>query len=366
MASANSMPNIDTNFWKNKRVFITGHTGFIGGWLFFWLHKLGADLTGYALAPNSNPNFYDIAGLKKIGKHYIADICNFQKLADAIAAAKPDIILHLAAQALVRPAFKDPVDTFATNVNGTIHLLEAARACPSLQSALIFTTDKVYENIEIESGYIENDRLGGYEPYGASKACAEIVVSSYWHSYFKNPLLPMATLRAGNVIGGGDWSEDRLVPDAVRAFGDNLPLVLRHPESIRPWQHVLEPCYAILRMIEHMHHKREQLFSLNIGPDAKDCLTVGQVSDMLVGEWNKQLSAAVKWKHTPDDKIYEAKLLMLNNTLARKKLNWQPRWDAKQTVRNTVAWYAAHRAGENMAEFTAAQIQTFIDGDHHG
>ena len=356
---------IDRKFWKSKKILLTGHTGFIGGWLYFWLNHLGADVMGYALKPTGKTNFFTSAKLAKLGKSKIGDIRDLKKFRKTVVEFQPQIILHLAAQALVRPAYADPLETLTTNIDGTANILQIARECKKLQSALIFTTDKVYENIEVPSGYREDAKLGGYEPYGASKACAEIVTSAFWHSYFKNPLIPMATLRAGNVIGGGDWSVDRLIPDAVRAFNTGKPLTLRHPEAIRPWQHVLEPCYAILLMIQQMHKKPSPLFGLNIGPDAKDCLTVGAVAESFTREWNRQSSAKAKWRHTPDDSIYEAKLLMLDNSRAKKMLSWQPRWNAEQTVRQTVAWYLAHARGENMSQFTKTQIDQFTSKDSH-
>ena len=215
--------NLDSTFWHGKRVLITGHTGFIGGWLYYWLHQMGAELSGYALPANSNPNFYDLCGLGKIGTQKLGDIRDAATFDAFVKKRDPEIVIHLAAQALVRPAYKDPIDTFTTNVNGTMHLLQSMRECPHLQSAIIFTTDKVYENVEQSVGYLENDKLGGYEPYGASKACTEIVTQSFWHSYFKAKKIPFTTLRAGNVIGGGDWSLDRLIPDAIRAFAAQKP-----------------------------------------------------------------------------------------------------------------------------------------------
>lgn len=364
--SSRTLPHINNQFWKNKRVFITGHTGFIGGWLSFWLHDLGAELAGYALAPNSDPNFYGLTNLSGKGQQHIADIRDAATLKKTIMDFDPHIVLHLAAQALVRPAFKTPADTFSTNITGTINLLDAVRACKNLMAALIFTTDKVYHNTEIQSGYREDAALGGYEPYGASKACAEIVTQSYWHSYFKNPLVPMATLRAGNVIGGGDWSVDRLIPDAVRAFTSGAELVLRRPESVRPWQHVLEPCYAIMRMVEHMADQKPPLYSLNIGPNANDSHTVGSIADRFVAAWNSELNARAAWKHVPDHAIYEATLLKLDNHLAKKMIGWQPRWNIDDTIRHTVAWYAAHRRGENMEMVTRQQISDFINGEQHG
>lgn len=351
----------NTNFWRGKRVFITGHTGFIGGWLYYWLHQWGADLFGYALPPATDPNFFTIMGLDKIGQQDLGDIRDYQRLQRAISDFQPHIILHLAAQALVRPAFADPIDNFTTNVNGTIQLLDAARHLPALESIVVFTTDKVYENTEISRGYVETDRLGGLEPYGASKACAEIVTQSYWHSYFKPRGIPIATLRAGNVIGGGDWSQDRLIPDAARAFAKGEQVILRHPESVRPWQHVLEPCAAILRLVEYLQQNRPPFFGINIGPDAAQGKTVGWVMDEFIRAWKTATpGTSPAWQHVPDNRIYEAKLLLLDNALARHNLGLVPRWDAVQAIAHTANWYAAFYQQRDMGAITAAQWQQFL------
>ncbi len=348
------------NFWKDKRVFLTGHTGFIGGWTALWLSHLGAKVYGFSLPPHTEPNFFGATGLAKDIDHGLGDIRNLDAVQKAIDRADPEIVLHLAAQALVRPAFKDPVTNFTSNVTGTLNILEAARSAPSLQSILVFTTDKVYENTDSGRPFVESDRLGGHEPYGASKACCEIVCASYWHSYFKPKNIPLAALRAGNVIGGGDWSQDRLLPDAMRAFDRGETLTIRSPEAVRPWQHVLEPCLAILMAVENMGGKSTAaLNSFNIGPMAEDARTVGQIADLAAAHWRKSTGQPAQWRHQPGDGIYEAKLLTLDNSKARRDLGWQPLWDVDQAMRHTVEWYAAYRQQKDMKEFSLQQIENF-------
>lgn len=353
-------PMAQQEFWRGKRVLLTGHTGFIGSWLFYWLQRWGAVTLGYALPPHTNPSFFNLLQLDNQGQHYFGDIRDFSLLRERVLDFQPDIILHLAAQALVRQAHADPLDTFTTNVNGTLQLLEIAREIPKLKAVLVFTTDKVYENIEVPRGYREDDRLGGLEPYGASKACAEIVAQSYWHAYFKNRGVPIATLRAGNVIGGGDWSQDRLIPDAVRAFAANQPVTLRHPQSVRPWQHVLEPCAAILRMVEYMTNQQTPFFGLNIGPDAAEAKTVGWVMDEFTAAWQRAGGNPETWRHQPDNSVYEAKLLLLDNALARHNLGWQPRWDTQTAIARTAEWYACWLRGGDIGAFTAQQFDEFL------
>jgi CDP-glucose 4,6-dehydratase len=349
-------------FWHGKKVLLTGHTGFIGGWLWYWLQQWQSEMLGYALPPVSEQNFYTLLNLNQHGQERLADIRDFNPLRQAVLDFKPDIILHLAAQALVRPAHADPLHTFTTNFNGTMQILEIAREIPNLQGVVIFTTDKVYENIETPRGYREDDRLGGFEPYGASKACAEIVTQAYWHSYFKPKGMPIATLRAGNVIGGGDWSADRLIPDAVRAFAQSQPVILRHPEAVRPWQHVLEPCQAILQLSEYIIQQQSPFFGLNIGPDAIDAKTVGWVMDEFTRAWQDKTGQTASWRHEPDNRIYEAKLLLLDNALARHNLGWQPRWSSQQAIARTAEWYAAWHANQDLNALTRTQWQDFIQG----
>lgn len=353
-------PLPDASFWKNKRVFLTGHTGFIGGWLTLWLHDLGAKVHGFSLVPESKPNFFTLCNLDRLCDSEINDIRARETLEKSLKKFKPDIVLHLAAQALVRPAFKNPVDTLSTNVMGTAHMLEAMRHTPSVKAGVIFTTDKVYENTEVNRGYLENDRLGGYEPYGVSKACAEMITGSYWHSYFKGKL-GLATIRAGNVIGGGDWAEDRLIPDAVRAFTKGKPLEIRHPEAIRPWQHVLEPCYAILLLCEKMAKDTQHLRHYNIGPDESEAKNVGWIADNMVERWKGKAA----WNHAKSDSIYEAKLLTLNNSLAKKELNWHPVWSTAKTMDYTVDWYKAWDGGDEMDDFSRAQLERFLKDIQH-
>ncbi|MEE8515679.1 MAG: CDP-glucose 4,6-dehydratase, partial [Alphaproteobacteria bacterium] len=269
---------LDTGFWAGRRVFVTGHTGFMGGWLCLWLGRLGAEVYGYALTPPTEPSLFEAAGLASHMASTIADVRDYERLSAALQAARPEVVLHLAAQPLVRRAYAEPVETYATNVMGTVNLLEAVRQCPTVRAAVIVTTDKVYENHERTRGYRETDALGGREPYGNSKACAEFAADAYRRSYFHDSDTGIATVRAGNIIGGGDWAQDRLVPDAMRAFAVGEPLHIRHPNSVRPWQHVLEPLSGFLVLAERLAAApADWAGGWNFGPDENDARTVAWV-----------------------------------------------------------------------------------------
>ena len=262
----------DAGFWRGKRVFLTGHTGFKGGWLAIWLESLGASVFGYALAPVTTPSLFEITRLDESVDSILADVRDAQKLSDAIRRAEPDIVFHLAAQPLVRASYRDPVETYSTNVMGTVHLLEAVRQTDSVRAVVVVTTDKCYDNREWEWGYRENDPLGGYDPYSSSKAAAELVTAAYRNSYFlASEVAAVASARAGNVIGGGDWSEDRLIPDIVRAVSDGKPVRIRNPDAIRPWQHVAEPLAGYIRLAQHLYTDGAGFAQAwNFGPEDRD------------------------------------------------------------------------------------------------
>lgn len=353
--------SLTSNFWNSRRVFVTGHTGFKGGWMTALFNRLGAQAGGYALAPATKPSIFEAAQIGDLGPSIIGDIRDGEQLSGAMRTAQPEIVFHLAAQALVRPARTQPFETFSTNVMGTAQVLEAVRMTPSVKAVVIITSDKVYDNVEWAWAYRENDRLGGKEPYGASKACAEIVVDAYRHSYFSGPerTVHIATARAGNVIGGGDWAEDRLVPDAMRAFSAGKPLVIRNPAAVRPWQHVLEPLSGYLRLGESLldgTHAPENA-AFNFGPYSEDAVPVSAIADQLVSRWN---SGAV-WRQDQSYQPYEARLLEVDSAKARSCLGWSPRWRLREALDRTVDWYKAHYAGKDMRAFTFGQIDEYIN-----
>ena len=348
-------------FWRDRRVLLTGHTGFKGAWLSLWLENLGADVTGYALAPAAEPNLWALTGAARRGagapRSVIADIRDARRLADAVAQADPQIVIHMAAQALVRESYRDPVATYATNVMGTAMLLQACRACSTLQAVVIVTSDKVYENLGAGRAFEEGDRLGGHDPYSNSKACAELLTQSFRDSFFaKGP--PIASARAGNVIGGGDWSQDRLIPDCVRALASGQPVNLRYPEAIRPWQHVLEPLSGYLALAEGLVKAPQSTpRAVNFGPDPASFCTVREVVDA----FGTRFGGKPGWVRDPAPQPAEAQALMLSSSLAAHTLGWQSRLDIRESLAWTADWYLAHSAGENMAAFSAAQIARYLE-----
>lgn len=347
-------------FWRGKRVFLTGHTGFKGGWLTLWLSGMGAKVYGYALAPSTQPNLFALAGVgQTMAASTIADVCDRSALDVAIKAAKPDVIFHLAAQPLVRESYADPVGTYATNVLGTAQVLDAARTLPDLKAVVVITTDKCYENNEWVWGYRESDRLGGHDPYSNSKACAELVAASFRKSFFKtnHGAAAIATVRAGNVIGGGDWSKDRLIPDILRGcFTPSGAVILRNPNAVRPWQHVLEPLSGYIMLAEKLASGAEGFDEgWNFGPPTDDVRPVIDVAEAMV-----TAIGVGKLKIDQDPNApHEANLLQLDCSKARAKLNWRPKLDFSGTIAMTADWYGAWHRGEDMAAFTRAQITQY-------
>lgn len=352
-----SAHGLNRGLWAGRHIFVTGHTGFMGGWLCSWLLRMGAVVHGYALPAPTKPNFYDAVGLDGEIKSTIGDIRDLDRLTAALRDSKAEMVFHLAAQPLVRQAYGDPVGTYATNVMGTVHLLEAMRHARAVQAAVIVTTDKVYDNQERPWGYREADTLGGREPYGNSKACAELVVDAFRRSYFVGPDAPgVASVRAGNIIGGGDWATDRLVPDAMRAFSVAQPLEIRNPDAVRPWQHVLDPVRGFLMLGERLADAPARWSSAwNFGPPETDSRPVGWMADRLTHHWGD----GATWRSVPADGPHEAKLLLLNSGKAKSELGWGCRWDADQAVRQTVEWYHTFYDKGDVRGLTERQIARF-------
>ncbi len=354
--------SVDSSFWKGKRVFLTGHTGFKGGWLSLWLGSMGAKVTGYALAPNTNPNFFEVAKVADdLEWSHIADIRNLEHLQKAVADAKPEIFIHMAAQPLVRYSYLKPVETYATNVMGTVHVLESIRNVNSIRAVVIVTTDKCYENKEWAWGYRENEPMGGYDPYSNSKGCAELVTSAYRQSYFSSEKyskhqVAIASARAGNVIGGGDWTEDRLIPDAIKAFESNESLVIRNPLATRPWQHVLEPLSGYLVLAQALYKEGAKFDGgWNFGPRDEDARSVQEVINLLIKNWGSVAS----WTQDQSEQPHEAHSLKLDCSKARQYLNWTPRWSLEQGIENITQWHHAYQKQSNMREISLQQISKY-------
>jgi CDP-glucose 4,6-dehydratase len=363
-----------SGFWQGRRVLITGNTGFKGVWLGLWLDTLGAELAGVALPPATDPSLFVLTGGLK-GRHTNADIRDAASVTAAVAEFRPQIVFHLAAQALVRPSYQDPTGTFATNVMGTLNVLEAIRVVPGVEAAVIVTTDKVYENDNRGRPFVETDRLGGKDPYSNSKACAELVTQCFRDSFLSGATAPLvATARAGNVIGGGDWSQDRLVPDVIRAHAENRKVQLRYPKATRPWQHVLEPLHGYLTLAqrlseEHVAQSCHQKTAhptpraLNFGPDPESFLTVAQVVETLTMALGKGRSASTTggagWEQAPGTHLPEAAALTLSSDLALRSLNWRPRLTMQETINWTADWYVALAAGNDARTLALDQIRKY-------
>ena len=344
--------------FRGRRVFITGHTGFKGSWLAFILQEVGAEVMGFALPPESSPSHFNLLKLPATIKHVVGDVRDANFLASTLQAFQPEYVFHLAAQALVRPSYDDPVATFETNVLGSANLLDAVRKCDSVRSLVYITSDKCYENVEWIWGYRENDTLGGRDPYSASKAAAEIVFSSYARSFFdQRPNLGAATTRAGNVIGGGDWAVDRIIPDCIRAIESGNVIHLRNPGATRPWQHVLEPLAGYLLLAARLREEPKRWGgSWNFGPSTQEVRTVQCVAEVIIGHLGK---GRIEIAESPGQR-HEARLLQLSCDKANQLLGWQPRWHADKTLEATAVWYKALMEGQNAEVITRAQIHEFF------
>ncbi len=348
---------VDKEFWKGKKVLVTGHTGFKGSWLSLWLNEMGSEVYGYALESETNPSLFSQLRLESLMNHYLGDIRDADLLRDYILKVQPDVIIHMAAQALVRRSYKEPVYTWQTNVIGTINLLEASRSLSNHCAIVVVTTDKVYENKELDYAYREEDQLGGFDPYSSSKAAAELVVSSWRNSFFKlKKNVRIASGRAGNVIGGGDWSEDRIVPDMIRSLNEGQIIKVRNPRSVRPWQHVLEPLSGYLILAEKLYTQDSLEFqsAFNFGPLVSNSRTVEDLVNQSLVFWPGQ------WKNTSDkNEPHEAGLLNVNIEKAASILQWKPKWSFKESIEYTVNWYKGCHLGQNVELITREQIRIY-------
>ncbi len=348
---------MNAEFWRGKRVFLTGHTGFKGGWLSLWLQALGAEVTGYALAPAAGlPNLFEAAGVARGMASLIGDIRDLASVRRALVESRPDVVIHMAAQPLVRLSYDDPVATYSTNVMGTVHVLEAARQCDSVRCIVNVTTDKCYDNREWEWGYRENEPMGGHDPYSSSKGCSELVTAAYRRSFLRGQGIALASARAGNVVGGGDWATDRLVPDILSAFERGVPVRIRNPSSTRPWQHVLEPLSGYLTLAQRLWEGGDAYADgWNFGPLDEDARPVQWMVEHMASAWGE----GARWevdagKHPP-----EAHYLKLDISKARLHLGWQPRWRLATTLVHIIDWHRHHLAGGDVRALCLAQINQY-------
>lgn len=347
---------VDPAFWAGKRVFLTGHTGFKGSWLSLWLQAMGARITGFALAPPTDPSLFETARVAEDMTSIIGDIRDVDTLSAALAAADPEIVIHMAAQPLVRASYDDPVGTYATNVMGTVHLLEAVRRVPGVRACVVVTTDKCYENREWVWGYREDEAMGGYDPYSNSKGCAELVTSAYRRSFFGEGRTAIASARAGNVIGGGDWAADRLIPDILRAVAAGEPVVIRNPVSVRPWQHVLEPLSGYLVLAQALWADPVGTAEgWNFGPRDEDARPVQWIVERLCDLWGEGAS----WERDERVQPHEANYLKLDISKAGARLGWEPRWSLAQALERIVAWQRAFIAGDDVRRVCLSELERF-------
>ena len=351
------MEYIDYDFFKGKRVFITGHTGFKGSWLCRILLLAGAEVTGYSLEPPTYPNLFSMAGLEKQIDSIIGDVRNLSALRTAFETARPEIVLHLAAQPIVRDSYKTPVYTYETNMMGTVHILECIRQSNCVKSFLNITTDKVYHNNEWIWGYREDEPLDGYDPYSNSKSCSELVTHSYQRSFFIDRQIAISTARAGNVIGGGDFAKDRIIPDCVRAVTNNESIIVRNPYSIRPYQHVLEPLFAYLMIIQHQYKNPLLAGWYNVGPDECDCVTTWELVDMFCSSWGH----GTEWINKSEPGApHEANFLKLDCAKLKTALGWRPHWCVREAIEKTVEWTKVWLSGGNIPEEMDREIRAYV------
>lgn len=348
---------VDLSFFENKKILITGHTGFKGSWLCKILVNAGARITGYSLNPPTSPNLFGLCGVENKINSVIGDIRDLEHLKQVFNEVQPEIVIHLAAQPIVRDSYKDPVYTYETNVMGTVHICECVRRNPCVKSFLNVTTDKVYENKEWEWGYRETEPLDGYDPYSNSKSCSELVTHSYINSFFCDMNVAVSTARAGNVIGGGDFANDRIVPDCIRAAGKKEDIIVRNPFSIRPYQYVLEPLSIYLTIVKEQYNDKKCAGFYNVGPDDCDCVTTGKLVDLFCQKWGE----GIKWMNKHDGGPHEANFLKLDCSKIKNVFGWSPRWGIEQAIENTVEWSKVYFVNGNIPECMDKQIKEFFD-----
>ena len=348
---------VDITFWKGKKVYLTGHTGFKGSWLSLWLQNMGAEVKGYSLELNTEPTLFKKANVAEGMESEFGDIRDLEQLSKSLVSFSPDILIHMAAQPLVRLSYLEPVDTYTTNVIGTVNVLEAARKCSNLKAIVSVTTDKCYENKEWEWGYRENEPMGGHDPYSSSKGCAELVTSAYRRSFFSSEgTASLASARAGNVIGGGDWAEDRLIPDILRAFEKSEPVVIRNPLSTRPWQHVLEPLSGYLILAQELFLNGDNFAEgWNFGPKDEDCKPVGWILDQMVKFWGNNAS----WTLDENNNPHEAGFLKLDCSKASNRLKWNPKWNLQLTLKSIVDWHQIYIDDGDLKKECLKNINTY-------
>jgi CDP-glucose 4,6-dehydratase len=356
----NNLLLIDKNFWYKKKVLITGHSGFKGSWLSLWLQNMDVKVYGISLPPKQKLNLFNAAKVNEKMISYFCNICDYDLVKKYINKIKPDIIIHMAAQSLVRHSYTNPIETYSTNVIGTLNILEIARKVKSVKVVLNITSDKCYENKKRSKPYKEHEPLGGYDPYSSSKACSEILTNSYRRSFYANVGIALASARAGNVIGGGDWSDDRLIPDIIRGFKKKKNVLIRFPNSIRPWQHVLDPLLGYILLAEKLYKKGPSFTGAwNFGPDQGDAKTVKWITQRMSDLWG----GTPKWKIDKKNNFHEEKYLELNCSKAKKYLNWKPKLKIDDSLKMVVEWYRAFLSKKNMKSFTIRQIENFIERD---
>lgn len=352
---------LDLCFYKDKKILVTGHTGFKGAWMCQLLLLAGANVTGYALKPPTNPGLFDLCHLSERMHSIVGDVRDLARMNQVFSDVCPEIVIHMAAQPLVRESYRNPVDTYDINVMGTVHVLECIRRTPSVKSFVNVTTDKVYRNREWEWGYREMEELNGYDPYSNSKSCSELVTSSYQNSFFRERELAVSTMRAGNVIGGGDFAADRIIPDCIRAAAAHQDIVVRNPFSTRPYEHVLEPIAAYLMLAKAQYEDKQYAGSYNVGPEETDCWTTGDLVELFCNQWNEATRDRIHWINQYDGGPHEANFLKLDCSKLKKTLGWKPRWTVETAMNKIIEWTKVYLQKGDVVTCMSKQIQEFLN-----